>query len=251
MKTSFSPLLAGLVFAVSSLAVQAAEVVVAVAANFTAPMQKIAAEFEKDTGHRALVSFGPTGKFYAQIKNGAPFAVFFAADDKTPARLETEGDTVPGSRFTYAIGKLALWSSKPDFVDDQGEVLRSGDFRHVAIASPKVAPYGTAAVEALTRLGLLDAIQPKFVTGESISQAYQFVATGNAELGFVALSQVMEDGRMTGGSAWIIPADLHEPIRQDAVILAAGRDNPAAQALMEYLKGDKAAAFIRSFGYEL
>ena len=251
MKTSFSPLLAGLVFAVSSLAVQAAEVVVAVAANFTAPMQKIAAEFEKDTGHRALVSFGPTGKFYAQIKNGAPFAVFFAADDKTPARLETEGDTVPGSRFTYAIGKLVLWSDKPDFVDDQGEVLRSGDFRHVAIASPKVAPYGTAAVEALTRLGLLDAIQPKFVTGESISQAYQFVATGNAELGFVALSQVMEDGRMTGGSAWIIPADLHEPIRQDAVILAAGRDNPAAQALMEYLKGDKAAAFIRSFGYEL
>ena len=251
MKRLFFPLLAGLVFAVSSVAIQAAEVLAAVAANFTAPMQKIAAEFEKDTGHRALLSFGATGKLYAQIKNGAPFAVFLAADDKTPARLETEGDTVPGSRFTYAIGKLVLWSSKPDFVDDQGEVLKKGDFRHVAIASPKVAPYGAAAVEALTRLGLLEAIQPKFVTGESISQTYQFIATGNAELGFVALSQVMEDGRITGGSAWIVPADLHEPIRQDAVILAAGRDNPAAQALMEYLKGDKAATIIRSFGYEL
>ncbi|MFO7641345.1 MAG: molybdate ABC transporter substrate-binding protein [Candidatus Competibacteraceae bacterium] len=247
----FFPLLAGLVFAVSSVAVQATEVLVAVAANFTAPMQRIAAEFEKDTGNRALLSFGPTGKFYAQIKNGAPFAVFLAADDRTPARLEAEGDIVPGSRFTYAIGKLVLWSAKPDFVDDQGEVLKKGNFRHVAIASPKVAPYGAAAVEALTRLGLLYAIQPKFVTGESISQAYQFVATGNAELGFVALSQVMEDGRMTGGSAWIVPADLYEPIRQDAVILAAGLDNPAAQALMEYLKGDKAVAIIRSFGYEL
>lgn len=251
MKMPFFSLLAGLVFALASVAARPAEVLVAVAANFTAPMQQIAAEFEKDTEHRALLSFGPTGKFYAQIKNGAPFAVFLAADDKTPARLEAEGDTVPGSRFTYAIGKLVLWSSKPDFVDDQGEVLKKRDFRHVAIASPKVAPYGAAAVEALTRLGLLDAIQPKFVTGESISQAYQFAATGNAELGFVALSQVMVDGQMTGGSAWIVPANLHEPIRQDAVILAAGRDNPAAQALMEYLKGDKAAAIIRSFGYEL
>jgi molybdate transport system substrate-binding protein len=251
MKMPFFPLLAGLVFAVSSVAARAAEVQVAVAANFTVPMQRIAAEFEKDTEHRALLSFGPTGKFYAQIQHGAPFAVFLAADDKTPARLEAEGGAVPGSRFTYAVGKLVLWSAKPDFVDEQGDVLKKGNFRHVAIASPKVAPYGVAAVEALTRLGLLDAIQPKFVTGESISQAYQFVATGNAELGLVALSQVMEDGRMTGGSAWIIPADWYEPIRQDAVTLAAGRDNPAAQALMEYLKSDKATAIIRSFGYEL
>ena len=251
MKPYFSHLLAGLVFAVSSLTSQAAEVQVAVAANFTTPMQKIAAEFEKDTGHKAQLSFGATGKFYAQIKNGAPFEVFLAADDETPAKLESEGDTVPGSRFTYAIGKLMLWSAQLGYVDDQGAVLKKGQFQHLAIANPKTAPYGAAAMAVLTRLNLLDAVQPKLVTGENIAQAHQFVATGNAELGFVALSQVMENGKLTGGSGWQVPANLYEPIRQDAVILTRGKDQPAAEALMKYLQGDKARAIIKSYGYDL
>lgn len=250
MKMLSFRLLAGLVLTIPSLAIQAAEVQVAVAANFTAPMQNIAAEFEKDTGHKALLSFGATGKLYAQIKNGAPFQVFLAADDKTPAKLETEGDALPGSQFTYAIGKLVLWSAKPGYVDSQGKVLKKNEFKHLAIANPKTAPYGAAAVTALTKLGMIDALQPKFVTGENITQTYQFVATGNAELGFVALSQVMIDGNLTGGSAWIVPANLHQPIRQDAVILAQGKDQPAAKALVEYLKGEKAAAIIKSYGYD-
>ena len=251
MKSHLSQVLTGLVFAVSSLASQSAEVQVAVAANFTAPMQKIAAEFEKDTGHKAQLSFGATGKFYAQIKNGAPFEVFLAADDEIPAKLETEGDAVPGSRFTYAIGKLMLWSAQPGYVDDQGAVLKKGQFQHLAIANPKTAPYGAAAMEVLTHLNLLDAVQPKLVTGENIAQAHQFVATGNAQLGFVALSQVMENGKLTGGSGWQVPANLYEPIRQDAVILAKGKDQPAAEALMKYLKGRKATAIIKSYGYDL
>ncbi len=225
------------------------EVQVAVAANFTAPMKRIAADFEKDTGHKALLSFGGTGKFYAQIRNGAPFDILLAADDTTPARLEAEGAAVAGSRFTYAIGTLVLWSPKPGVVDDRGEVLKQGEFRHLALANPKLAPYGVAAIEALTALKLLDALQPKFVQGENIGQTHQFVATGNAELGFVALSQVMQDGRIAEGSAWIVPGDLHQPIRQDAVILATARDKPAAAALMTYLKGDKARAVIKSYGY--
>ena len=251
MKSHLSQVLTGLVFAVSSLASQSAEVQVAVAANFTAPMQKIAAEFEKDTGHKAQLSFGATGKFYAQIKNGAPFEVFLAADDEIPAKLETEGDAVPGSRFTYAIGKLMLWSAQPGYVDDQGAVLKKSQFQHLAIANPKTAPYGAAAMEVLTHLNLLDAVQPKLVTGENIAQAHQFVATGNAQLGFVALSQVMENGKLTGGSGWQVPANLYEPIRQDAVILAKGKDQPAAEALMKYLKGRKATAIIKSYGYDL
>jgi molybdate transport system substrate-binding protein len=246
-----SLLLAGPLFATISVAGYAAEVQVAVAANFTAPMQKIAAEFEKDTGHKALLAFGATGKFYAQIKNGAPFAILLAADEKTPASLESEGDAVPGSRFTYAIGTLVLWSAQPGTVDDQGAVLKKGEFQHLAIANPKTATYGAAAIKVLTQLGLLDAIQPKLVTGENISQTYQFIVTGNAELGFVALSQVMLDGKLTSGSAWIVPTNLHEPIRQDAMILAKGKDQPAAKALVDYLKGKKATAIIQSYGYAL
>lgn len=226
------------------------EIQVAVAANFTAPMKQIAADFEKDTGHKALLSFGGTGKFYAQIRNGAPFDILLAADDTTPARLEAEGAAVAGSRFTYAIGTLVLWSAKPGFVDDRGEVLKKGDFRHLALANPKLAPYGVAAIETLTALKLLDTLQPKFVQGENIGQTHQFVATGNAELGFVALSQVMKDGRLAEGSGWIVPAALHQPIRQDAVILATAKGKPAATALLTYLKGDKARAVIKSYGYE-
>lgn len=229
----------------------AGEVQVAVAANFTAPMQQIAADFAQDTGHKAVLAFGATGKFYAQIVNGAPFEVMLAADDTTPARLEQEGHAVPGSRFTYAVGKLVVWSAKADLVDGKGEVLKSGRFNKLSIANPKTAPYGAAAIETLTKLKLLGAVQPKFVQGENISQTLQFVHTGNAELGFVALSQVFKDGKLSGGSGWIVPGELHEPIHQDAALLARGKDNPAAAALLSYLKGDKARAVIKSFGYEL
>ena len=227
----------------------AEEVSVAVAANFTAPMQVIAADFGKDTGHKAQLSFGATGKFYAQIKNGAPFEILLAADDETPARLEKEAAAIAGSRFTYAFGKLALWSSKVGYVDDKGEVLRKGGFAHLAIANPKLAPYGQAAMEVLASMKLAETLAPKIVQGENIAQALQFVSTSNAELGFVALSQVMKDGRIGEGSAWVIPDNLHQPIRQDAVLLTPGKDRPAATALLKYLQGEKARAVIRSFGY--
>lgn len=251
MNLSLSRLFAALGAGLLACAAQAAEVQIAVAANFTAPIKEIAAEFEKDTGHKVVASFGPTGGFYTQIKNGAPFEVFFAADDTTPAKLETEGDTVAGSRFTYAVGKLVLWSATSGYVDDKGEVLKKNEFKHLSIANPKTAPYGLAATQVLAKLGLADALKPKLVEGGNITQAHQFVATGNAELGFVALSQVYKDGKITGGSAWIVPAEYYEAIRQDAVILAKGKDNPAAKALTDYLKGPKAAAVIKAYGYDL
>lgn len=243
-------------------AVQAAEVHVAVAANFTAPMQKIAAMFEAETGHKAVLSFGSTGKFYAQIRNGAPFDVLLSADDSTPAKLEQEGQGGGNkdSRYTYAIGTLVLWSKRPGLVDAKGEVLKEalkggGKFDKIALADPRLAPYGGAAVEALTALGLLDALKPKFVQGESIGQTHQFVATGNAALGFVALSQVWvpdeQGGKLKEGSVWRVPANLHQPIRQDVILLKQGQNNLAAVALLKYLKGDKARAVIQSFGYGL
>ncbi|TXH86137.1 molybdate ABC transporter substrate-binding protein [Thauera aminoaromatica] len=234
-----------------SQSASAEEVQLAVAANFTAPMRKIAAEFEKDSGHKARLMFGATGKFYAQISNGAPFEVLLSADDETPARLERDGLAVAGSRFTYATGRLVLWSAREGYVDDKGDVLKKGDFRHLSIANPKTAPYGAAAIQTLSKLGLLPALEPRFVQGENIAQTHSFIVSGNAELGFIALSQVFRDGRLGSGSAWIVPANLHEPIRQDAVLLAKGQSNPAAAALLKYLKGDKARSIIKSFGYEL
>ena len=239
------------VFSAWATLAQADEVQVAVAANFVGPMQKIAAQFEIDTGHKAIVVAGATGKFYAQIKNGAPFEVFLAADDETPARLEKEGATVAGSRFTYAIGKLVLWSAKPNVIDAHGEVLKTANFRHLALANPKVAPYGAAALQTLTALGLLASLQPKFVQAENIAQTYQFVATGNATAGFVAMSQVFEAGKLKSGSAWIVPAKLHNPIRQDAVILEKGRGKPAAAALVKYLQNERIKALIKSYGYDM
>ena len=248
------PVLRALALSVSlagaSFAAQADEVSVAVAANFTAPMQRIAADFEKATGHKAQLVFGSTGKFYAQIKSGAPFQVLLAADDETPARLVKEGDGVAGSQFTYAIGKLVLWSPKPGFVDDKGEVLKSGRFEHLSIANPKLAPYGLAALETLKALGLADALQPKLVTGESITQAQQFVVSGNAELGFIAFAQIHKDGRLIDGSYWPVPGKYHTPIRQDAVVLDKGKASAAAAALMGYLKSPAAVAVIRAYGYE-
>ncbi|KPW35940.1 Molybdenum ABC transporter, periplasmic molybdate-binding protein [Pseudomonas coronafaciens pv. atropurpurea] len=253
-KTSLHALLklAALAVAIPAAASALADdVQVAVAANFTAPLQAIATDFEKDTGHKLVVSSGATGQIYAQIKNGAPFEVFLSADDATPARLEQEGDIVKGSRFTYAVGTLALWSPKEGYVDSKGDVLKANQYQHLSIANPKTAHYGLAATQVLAKLELTDATKAKIVEGQSITQAYQFVSTGNAELGFVALSQVYKDGKLTGGSAWIVPDSLHDPIRQDAVILVKGKDNAAAKALVAYLKGPKAAAIIKSFGYQL
>ncbi len=238
----------GLLFA---SAASADEVKVAVAANFTAPMQALAPEFEKATGHKLVASFGATGQFYAQINNGAPFDVLLAADDTTPARLEREGASVPGSRFTYAIGSLVLWSADASYLDGTDAALQAGQFRHLAIANPKAAPYGLAATQVLDKLGLSDAVKSKLVEGQNITQAHQFVSTGNAELGFVALSQVYKDGKVTSGSAWIVPDDMYDPIKQDAVILKPGANSPAATALVEYLKGPEAARVIESFGYKL
>ncbi|MDZ3826357.1 molybdate ABC transporter substrate-binding protein [Pseudomonas monsensis] len=237
------------VFAIGT--VQADEVQVAVAANFTAPIQAIAADFEKDTGHKLVAAYGATGQFYTQIKNGAPFEVFLSADDTTAEKLEKEGDSVRGSRFTYAIGTLALWSAKEGYVDAKGDVLKKNEYQHLSIANPKAAPYGLAATQVLEKLKLTEATKAKIVEGQNISQAYQFVSTGNAELGFVALSQIYKDGKVSSGSAWIVPASLHDPIKQDAVILNKGKDSAAAKALVEYLKGPKAAAVIKSYGYQL
>ncbi|WP_314440983.1 molybdate ABC transporter substrate-binding protein [Massilia timonae] len=229
----------------------AGEVQVAVAANFAGPMEKLAEQFQRDTGHKAVVATGATGKFYAQIRNGAPFEVLLAADDATPARLETEGHVAAGSRFTYAVGRLVLWSAREGVVDAGGNVLKTGSYKHLAIANPKTAPYGAAAVATLRKLGLYESVQPRIVQGENIAQAWQFASTGNAELGFVAQAQVWRDGKFTSGSGWIVPATMHEPIRQDAALLAKGAGNPAAQALLQYLRTDKAKALIRTFGYEV
>ena len=210
--------LAMLVAALAFGSAHADEVQVAVAANFTAPIQAIAADFEKDTGHKLVAAYGATGQFYTQIKNGAPFEVFLSADDTTPQKLENEGDTVKGSRFTYAVGTLALWSAKEGYVDAKGEVLNKNEFKHLSIANPKAAPYGLAATQVLAKEGLTEQVKDKLVEGQNITQAYQFVSTGNAELGFVALSQIYKDGKVTSGSAWIVPAALHDPIKQLSLI---------------------------------
>ena len=240
----------GLLSLMVSATAQADEVHVAVAANFATPLKALAADFEKTTGHTMVLSAGATGKLYAQIKIGAPFDVFLAADDETPARLEKEGDAVTGSRFTYATGKLLLWSAQRDLVDGQGRILATGDFKHLAMAAPKLAPYGSAAVQTLTRLGLLAALTPRFVQGESIGQTYSFVASGNAELGFIALSQVYQNGKLSQGSGWIVPAHLHNPLRQDAVLLVRACHKPGATALLSFLKTERSKTVIRSFGYE-
>jgi len=230
-------------------AVQADEIHVAVAANFAGPMAKIAEGFTAASGHVLKISSGATGKFYSQIVAGAPFEVLVSADDETPKKLIAEGHAVAGSNFTYAIGKLVLWSAQPGVVDDQGAVLASGRFAHLAIANPKLAPYGQAGMEVLKARGLADTLVPKLVTAESIGQAYQFVATGNAEIGFVALSQVAVPGQPPKGSIWQVPPSLYGPIRQDAVLLKPGEKSAAAAALLAYLKSAAALAVIQSYGY--
>lgn len=224
---------------------------VAVAANFSGPMEKIIPAFQQSTGHKLVVAYGGTGKFYAQIKNGAPFDILVSADDETPIRLEKEDLAIPESRFTYAIGQLALWSTQPGLVDNQGKVLAQGQFKHLAIASPKLAPYGAAALSAIQKMGLETTLKAKLVYGENITQAYQFTATSNAELGFVALSQIYKDGQYAPGSYWLVPPALYPTIRQDAILLVHGKNNPAATAFLAYLQSDAAKQVIRAHGYLL
>jgi molybdate transport system substrate-binding protein len=230
---------------------QAATTLVAVASNFTKPMQEIAIAFEKATGHSANLSFGASGKFVAQLENGGPFEVFLSADAKNPQKLVKDGFAVADSQFTYAVGKLVLWSATPNYVDDQGQVLSKGGFKHLALADPKLAPYGAAAVELMQSLGLYEKLQPLFVQGENIAQTQQFITTGNAELGFLALSQVFENGKITSGSAWIVPTDKYKTILQDVILLKTGVENPAAQALLKFLKSPEALKIIQKYGYEL
>ncbi|AZN38101.1 molybdate ABC transporter substrate-binding protein [Iodobacter ciconiae] len=225
------------------------EVQVAVAANFVGPMQKIAALFEQSSGHKIRMSSGATGKFYAQIKNGAPFEVLLAADEQTPSRLEKKG--LATEPFTYAIGKLVLWSAKASFIDDKGEVLKTDRFTRLALANPKLAPYGLAASETLKILGVYEKLTPKFVTGENIAQTYQFIGTGNAELGFIAMSQAFESGKLKNGSAWIVPPTFYSPIRQNAVLLSKGKNKPAAKALIQFLQSAPAKAIINASGYTI
>ncbi len=231
--------------------VQAGEVSAAVAANFTAPVQRIVEQFQKETGHTVKLSFGSSGKFYSQIKAGAPFDVFLSADEKNPKLLEQEGLAQADTRFVYALGRLVLWSAQPGLVDDKGAVLGKGGYGKIAIADPKLAPYGLAAQEGLQKMNLWDKVQGKLVTGESIAQAYQFAATGNADLAFIALSQITKDSKVADGSYWLVPADVYNPIRQSAVLLTAAKDKAAAQAFLAFLKGGKAQAIMRSYGYGL
>ena len=228
-----------------------ATVLVAVAANFSKPMTEIVSQFEKATGHSAKLSFGSSGKFVSQLENGGPFEVLLSADEKGPEKLEQAGLTVPNSRFVYALGKLVLWSATPNFVDDKGKILMTSNFKHLALADPKVAPYGAAAIDVLKKMKLFEKLQPMFVQGENIAQTYQFISTANAELGFLALSQVIKNGKIVGGSSWIIPDNLHAPIRQGAVLMKKGAENPAALALIDYLKSIPALAIIKKYGYDL
>jgi molybdate transport system substrate-binding protein len=247
------PLLRGLsavALAAFAFAAQADEVQVAVAANFSAAAQKIAVQFEKDTGHVVKLSFGATGKFYAQIEAGAPFDVLLAADQTTPGKLVTEGKAVPTTLHTYAIGKLVLWSADPALVDAKGEVLKSDRWRHLSVADAKLAPYGQAAKETLAAMKLTDAVQSRVVTAENIGQAMQFAQSGNAELGFVALGQVQPaDGSKPAGSLWLVPDNLYTPIKQDAVVIASTKVSKAATEFVDYLASDKARVVIKSYGY--
>ena len=245
----------GLVCAVAGWALSraclAGEAQVAVAANFAEPIKAIAAVLEKTTGHTLKISTGASGAFYTQIRNGAPFDVFLSADNERPEMLERDGLAQPGTRFTYATGRLVLWSVKAGRVDARGEVLKAANLGKVAYANPKTAPYGEAALQVMERLGLSAAIAPKLVQGESIGQAFAFVKTGNADVGFVALSQVLQGGRLKEGSMWVIPQAAYEPIRQDAVLLRKGTDNEAAKALLALLQSPNIKALIRSYGYDL
>ena len=240
--------LLGAALAFGASAALAADTQVAVAANFTEPAKEIATAFKSATGHTAILSFGSSGQFYAQMARGAPYEVFLSADADRPKKAEQDGLGVTGSRFTYAIGRLVLYSKTPGLVDGAGAVLSSGRFDKLSIADPAAAPYGAAALQTMQKLGVYSAIKPKIVTGGSITQAYQFVETGAAELGFVAYSQVIN---VPGGSRWLVPAADHAPIDQQAILLYTGQNNVAAKAFLSFLKSPAAVAIIKKYGYEV
>ena len=233
------------------LAATAATAQIAVAANFAEPIKALAAELKRTTGHTLHITVGATGKLYAQIRNGAPFDALLAADTKVPQALEAEGLIQPGSRFTYAKGQLVLWSANPLRVDDQGAVLKRTDLGKVAYANPKTAPYGAAAEQVMAAIGLAPALRSQLVQGESIGQTYAFVHTGNADVGFVALSQVFENGQLKTGSMWRVPRNLYTPIEQSAAVLKRGAQNQAVHALMQLMRSPQGQALIRAYGYEI
>jgi len=222
---------------------------VAVASNFAATMKRLVAEFEKSSGHKVRLSFGSSGKFYAQIRHGAPFQLFFSADQETAKALENDQLAVADSCVTYAIGALALWSTAPGFVDPELRRLKSGQFRKLALANPRFAPYGRAALEVLANMQLTEATRRKWVQGENIAQTYQFVHTGNADMGFIARSQLMDNTRDNSGSSWVVPGELHSPIKQDVVLLRRGQSSAAARGLLTFVQSPKAKKIIHSYGY--
>jgi molybdate transport system substrate-binding protein len=231
--------------------VYAAEVNAAVAANFAAPMERIALLFHKESGHNVKINAAASGKLYTQIKGGATYDVFLSADEELPKRLQQEGLAISGSRFVYATGRLVLWSTQPSLVDNKASVLNNGNFENLAIANPLYSPYGITAKETLTKLTMWNATQKKLKKGEDVTQTYQLAASERTELAFLPLSQIMHDGKVTTGSWWLVPQELHTPIKQSAVLLTATKEPDAAKALLSFLKSDKAKAVMRGFGYEL
>ncbi len=231
--------------------VWAGEVSVAVAADFATPMERIAPLFQKESGHTLKVTPGASGKLYAQIRKGAAFDVFLASDEEMPKQLMLDGFAVGGSRFVYATGRLVLWSDQPCVVDEKASVLNKGNFSTLAIANPRYSPYGVAAKETLTKLTMWNSIQEKLSKGESVTETYQLAASEKADLAFIALSQVMRDGKVTSGSWWIAPPEMHKPIRQSAVLLSGAKDKLAAKEFLEFLKSENARAVMRGFGYEV
>ena len=232
--------------------VWAGEVSVAVASNFAGPMERLVPLFQKESGHTVKVSTGASGKLYAQIRGGATFDVFLSADEEMPKQLMQDGFAVGGSRFVYVTGRLVLWSAQPDLVDEKASVLNKGNFKMLAIANPRFSPYGVAAKETLAKLTMWNSIQEKLTKGENVTQTYQLVATEKADLAFIALSQVMRDGKMVeGGSWWLVPPEMHQPIRQSAVLLSHAKDQVAAKAFLAFLKSEKARTVMRGFGYEV
>lgn len=237
-----------LVIGTSSLAANE-RTIVAVAANFTAPVREISKNFQEETGHKITLSFGSTGTLYNQIKNGAPFAAFLAADEERPRKAIQENLAIPDSLFIYATGTLVLHSTDPAFADLDASVLNQPEqIEKLAIANPKMAPYGFAAVEALKRLGAYDGLNSKLILGNNIAQAYQFVATGNATLGLVAKSQLKENN---SGATWILPKELYPPIHQAAVLLTNAKDNQTARDFLDYLKSEQALTILKKYGYEI
>lgn len=242
-------LLGFILLSVCTLCTAAKSVHVAVAANFSSTMKNLVTEFEKTSEYQIALSFGSSGKFYAQIKQGAPYELFFSADQAKPDALQKNGLVITASRFTYAIGRLAVWSARPDFAHQIETKLKEGKFNKLAIANPKVAPYGAATLEVLRHLELMEVTQPKWIRGENVAQTYQFVRSGNADLGFIALSQLLGKGKALEGSYWLVPDTMHNPIKQDVVLLLSAAQSQGAKAFLDFMGTEKALDIIARYGY--